>query len=215
MYIGGQHFAHFLGAQVVVVVRKEQPGFLLVAHKAIDLLQKVPALHSDAHVGNGSKDLLMVLFGIVQHLLYSFLFQIQLQCNGVTVGKDLIPFFLQQAGEGSGVRPLGNGCVHIAVVVKDGQPGAHAVRHTQDVAGVHLMIFQLVDHILSHAGVVHQTDKGRTQLYIGDILHHIAAHTAMHLFNAPGVASAGNVGRQGIPLDIHKNSSDDYDAHKR
>ena len=77
------------------------------------------------------------------------------------------------------------------------------------------MVLQLVDHILSHAGVVHQTDKGRAQLYIGDILHHIAAHAAVYLLNAPGVASAGNVCRQGIAFDIHKNSTEHNDSHSK
>ncbi len=76
------------------------------------------------------------------------------------------------------------------------------------------MIFQLVDHILSHAGVVHQAHKGGAQLHIGDILHHVAAHSAVYLLYPAGVAPARNIGGKGVPLDINKNS-DDYDAHKR
>ena len=105
--------------------------------------------------------------------------------------------------------------MHIAVVVKDGQPGTHAVRHALDVLGVHLVVLQLVDHILSHAGVVHQTDKGRAQLYIGDILHHVAAHSAVYLLNAAGIAPARNIGGKGIAFDIHKNSTEHNDSHSK
>ena len=77
------------------------------------------------------------------------------------------------------------------------------------------MVLQLVDHILSHAGVVHQTDKGRAQLYIGDILHHIAAHPAVYLLNAAGIAPARNIGGKGIAFDIHKNSTEHNDSHSK
>ena len=77
------------------------------------------------------------------------------------------------------------------------------------------MVLQLVDHILSHAGVVHQTDKGRAQLYIGDILHHVAAHSAVYLLNAAGIAPARNIGGKGIAFDIHKNSTERNDSHSK
>ena len=35
----------------------------------------------------------------------------------------------------------------------------------------------------------------------------------MHLFNAAGVPSAGDVGGEGIALDVHENCADDYDSH--
>ena len=114
-----------------------------------------------------------------------------------------------------GVRPLGDGSVHITIVVKDGQPCAHTVRLFLDKAGVHLVLCQLVDDVLSHAGVVHQTHKGGAQLHVGNILHHVAAYAAVYLLDASGVAPAGDIGGKGIALDIYKNSSDDYDAHKR
>ena len=105
--------------------------------------------------------------------------------------------------------------MHITIVVKDGQPCAHTVRLFLDKAGVHLVLCQLVDDVLSHAGVVHQTHKGGAQLHVGNILHHVAAYAAVYLLNASGVAPAGDIGGKGIALDIHKNSSDDYDTHKR
>ena len=187
----------------------------MVADETIDLLQKIPPLHGDAHVGDHGKHLFAVLFGVAQGLLHRFFFQIQLQCNGVAVCKNGIALFLQKAGQRGGVRPLGDGGVHIAIVVKNGQPCAHAVRHFLDKAGVDLVPCQLVDDVLSHAGVVHQTHKGGAQLHIGNILHHVAAHAAVYLLDASGVAPAGDIGGKGIALDIHKNSSDDYDAHKR
>ena len=79
---------------MAVIIGEQQPGFLLVTHKAIDLLQEIPALHGNTHVGNGRKNLFVVLFGVVQHLFYSIFFQIQLQRNGIAVGKDLVAPFL-------------------------------------------------------------------------------------------------------------------------
>ena len=215
MDVGGQHLAHLVRGEMAVIVREQQPGFLLVAHKAVDLLQEIPALHGDAHVGDGGKDLFVVLLRVVQHLLDRLFFQVQLQGDSVAVGKNFVALFLQQAGQRGGVRPLGDGGVHIAVVVKDGQPGAHAVRHALDVLGVHLVVLQLVDDVLAHAGVVHQADEGGPQLHVGNVLHHIAAHAAVHLLDAAGIAPARDVGGKGVALDIHKNGSDDYDAHKR
>ena len=214
MDVGGQDFAHLLRAEVVVVIREEQTGLLLVAHKTIDLLQEIAALHGNAHIGNGGKDLFVVFLCVGQNLLDGVFFQIQFQCDGVAVGKDLVALFLQQGGKGAGVRPFGDGSVHIAVVVKDGQPGAHAVRDAPDVLSVHLVVFQLVDDVLPHAGVIHQTDKGGAQLHIGDVLGHIAAHAAVHLLDAPGVAAARDISRKGVALDIHKNSSEYDDSHK-
>ena len=45
-------------------------------------------------VADGRKNLFVVLFGVVQHLFYSIFFQIQLQRNGIAVGKDLVTLFL-------------------------------------------------------------------------------------------------------------------------
>ena len=127
--------------------------------------------------------------------------------------EDLVALLLQQGGQRGGVRALGDGGVDVAVVVKDGQPGTHAIRDLLDVPGVDLVVVQFIDDVLTHAGVVHQTHEGGAQLHIGDVLRHVPAHTAMHLFNAAGVPSAGDVGGEGIALDVHENCADDYDSH--
>ena len=72
---------------------------------------------------------------------------------------------------------------------------------------------QLADNILPRAAVVHKADKGRAQLHVGDILGHIAADAAVHLLDTARVAPARDIGGQRIPLDVHKNSADDYDSH--
>lgn len=69
-----QNPAHLVRGQMAVIIGEQQPGFLLVAHKAIDLLQEIPALHGNTHVGNGRKNLFVVLFGVV-HLFYSIFFR--------------------------------------------------------------------------------------------------------------------------------------------
>ena len=209
----GQHPAHLGRLQVVEIVGEEQPGLLLVADKAIDLLQKIPPLHGNAHVGHHGIDLFAVLFGVAQHLLHGVLFQVDLQRDGVAVGKDLVALVQEQLGQGRGVRPLGDGGGHIAVVVKDGQPGAHAVRHPLDVLGVHLVVGQLVDDVLPKAGFIHQPHKGGPQLHVGNVLRHVPAHAAVHLLHPPGIPPAGDVGGERIALDVHKNCTEYNDSH--
>lgn len=41
-----------------------------------------------------AKTFLLYFFGVVQNLFYSIFFQIQLQRNGIAVGKDLVALFL-------------------------------------------------------------------------------------------------------------------------
>ena len=97
VHIARQHPAHLLRLEMVVIVREEQPGLLLVADKAVDLLQEVPALHGDAHVGDDRIHFFAVLFGVLQGLLDRLFFKVQLQLDAVAVGKDLIPLLRQQA----------------------------------------------------------------------------------------------------------------------
>ena len=75
------------------------------------------------------------------------------------------------------------------------------------------MVGQLINDVLPHARIVHQTHKGRTQFHVGDILRHIAAHTAVHLLHPPSVAPAGDVGREGIALDIDKHRAHHDNTH--
>ena len=79
---------------MVVVVREQQPGLLLVADETIDLLQKIPPLHGDAHVGDYGKHLFAVLFGIAQGLLHRFFFEVQFQRNGIAVCKNSVALLL-------------------------------------------------------------------------------------------------------------------------
>ena len=73
---------------------------------------------------------------------------------------------------------------------------------------------QLVNDVLAGAGVVHQTDEGGAQLDIGNVLRHVAADAAVDLLDPARVAPARDIGGQRIPLDVHKNRTDDYNAHK-
>ena len=153
--VPGQYLSHLAGGEMLVVVREEQTGLLLVADEAVDLLQIVAALHGDAHVGDCGKDLLVVFPGIAEHLLDRVFLEVQLDGDGVAVLEDLVALLLQQGGQRGGVRALGDGGVDVAVVVKDGQPGTHAIGDLLDVSGVDLVVVQLVDDVLAHAGVVH------------------------------------------------------------
>ena len=149
----------------------------------------------------------------MQHLLDGLLLKVQLNGDAVTVRKDLIALLLQQPGQRRGVGPLGDGGADIAVIVKHGQPCAHAVRHAPDVPGIDLVSGQLVDDILTGAGFIHKADKGGAQLHIGNILGHIAADAAVYLLDPACVAPARYVGGQRIPLNIHKNSTDHNNTH--
>ena len=211
--VPGQHLSHLGGGEVAVVVREEQPGLLLVADEAVDLLQIVAALHGDAHVGDGGKDLLFVLLGVVEHLLDGLFLEVQLDGDAVAVPEDLVALLFQQGGQRGGVGPLGDGRVDVAVVVEDGQPCAHAVGDFLDVSGVDLVVVQFVDDVLPHAAVIHKAHEGGAQLHVGNVLRHIPAHAAVHLLHPPGVPSAGDVGGERIALDVHKNCADDYDSH--
>ena len=72
---------------------------------------------------------------------------------------------------------------------------------------------QLVNDVLAGAGVVHQTDEGGAQLNVGNVLRHVAADAAVDLLDPARVAPARDVGGQWIPLDVHKDCTDDYNAH--
>ena len=197
-YISGQRAAHFLRPHMVVFVRKEDPRFLLVADKTVDLLQKVTPLHGNAHVGNRGIYLFVVFLCKIQDLLYSVFFQIKFNGNAIAVLKNFIAFF-RPAGRSGG---LVSGRLEMAattspLIIEHSQPGAHAVRHALDIAGVHLVARQFINNILPCASVIHQAYKGGAQLHVGDILRHIAAHTAVYLFYPPGVAPARNIGGKG------------------
>ena len=59
------------------------------------------------------------------------------------------------------------------------------------------MIFQLVDHILSHAGVVHQTDKGRTPLGMRDVATVFAANNPKtKVFDGKTLTLGGSCSRE-------------------
>ena len=55
-HVGGQRGAHLVRRQVAVIVGEHQPGLLLVADKAVDLLREAAALHGNAHVGDRGVD---------------------------------------------------------------------------------------------------------------------------------------------------------------
>ena len=99
-HVGGQRGAHLVRRQVAVIVGEHQPGLLLVADKAVDLLQEAAALHGNAHVGDRGVDLFAVLFGVVQNLLDSLLLQIKLDGDAVAVGKDLVALSFNNAVSG-------------------------------------------------------------------------------------------------------------------
>ena len=72
---------------------------------------------------------------------------------------------------------------------------------------------QMADHVLSGAVVVNHADKCRAQSYIRNIFRDIAADTAVRLDHAADIPAAGNKFVVGVTLDIHKNSTENDNAH--
>ncbi len=143
----------------------------------------VHSLTAAAHVGNGRKHLFAVLFGVLQVCLTVSFSRSSSSAMAVAFGKDLIPLLGQQADE-RWWYPAAWRWRQSHHPVVDGQPGAHAVRYLFDEPGIDLVSGQLVDDILTGAGFIHKADKGGAQLYIGNILHHVAAHSAVYLLHS-------------------------------
>ena len=87
-----------------VVVGEQDAHLLLVADKAAGLLQKVPALHGDAHVGHHGVYVLAVFFGVLKHPLDDLLVHVDFQGDAVGVPEDLVPLF-RPAGRSEAAGP--------------------------------------------------------------------------------------------------------------
>ena len=121
---------------------------------------------------------------------------------------------LQQLQHGVHLGALGNGADDVAGGVEHRQPHAHAVGHGGHKAGVHLVVFELADHLRPFGGVVHHAHKAGAQFHIGDILHHVAANAAVDDLHRAGVAPGGDILVVGKALDVHKYVADDDDRHR-
>ena len=213
LYVVGQNVPQLLRSSVVVVLREQDPRLLLVAHEAGAEAQKVPPFHGDTHVGHSGKHRLAVFFRVVKDRLYDLLVTVDLQGDAVGIAEDLVSVIVQNVHNRPQIRPLGNGGHHVAAVVENGQPGAHAVRHGPDVIRVDLVVLQLADHVRSSAGGVHQTDEGGPQLHVGNVLHQIPADAAVDDLHPSGVPPTGNIYIGGIPLNIHENGAQHHNTH--
>ena len=65
-------------------------------------------------------------------------------------------------------------------------------------------MIQFLDHVRPGASLIHQADKRGFQFNVGDVFHHIAGDSAMHLHNTAGIPSARNVLCDRVSLDIYK-----------
>ena len=83
------------------VVRAEQQSrLLLVADESAQILQKIPALQADAHIGYQTVNGLAVFLRQRQRLFHNGLLRIHLNDNAVRVPKNLIPLFFQNIQDG-------------------------------------------------------------------------------------------------------------------
>ena len=98
-------------------------------------------------------------------------------------------------------------------MVKDRQPGTHAVLHGADIVHVDLVALELADHLRAGAVVVHQTHIGGAKLHVGNVLRHVPADAAVDLLDPAHVPPLGDVLIRGEALNVHKNCADDYDTH--
>jgi len=204
---------HFVGREAVVIFRKQNARLLLVADEAVHRAQKVAPLDGDAHVGHDRVDGLTVLFRQRERTLDDVLFHVDLEQNAVGLRKNFIALLVENVGNGAQVGPLGDRRGHVACVVKDGEPGSHAVGCCADVARVDLVALELFDNVRARARVVDKAHERRPQLDVRDVLDDVAAHAAVHLHNAARVAPAGDVGREGIALDIDKHRAHHDNTH--
>ena len=204
---------HFVRRETVVIFRKQDARLLLVADEAVHRAQKVAPLDGDAHVGHDRIDGLTVLFRQRERALDDVLFHVDLEQNAVGLRKNFIALLVENVGNGAQVGPLGDRRGHVACVVKDGEPGSHAVGCCADVARVDLVALELFDNVRARARVVDKAHERRPQLDVRDVLDDVAAHAAMHLHDAARVAPAGDVGREGIALDIDKHRAHHDNTH--
>ena len=124
-----------------VVRAEQQPRLLLVADESTQILQKVPALQADAHIGYQTVNGLAVFLRQRQRLFHNGLLRIHLNDNAVRVPENLVPVFFQNIQDGGQVRTLGNGGNHISVVVEDRQPSAHTVGNLTHIIRIDLVVF--------------------------------------------------------------------------
>ena len=85
-----------LGGIFPVVLQKQQPRLQLVADEAVKLLQKVPALGGNAHVGHQPKEFDLMLLSQGDDLLDNFLVQIHFNHHRVGLFKNLVALFPEQ-----------------------------------------------------------------------------------------------------------------------
>ena len=112
--------------------------------------------------------------------------------------------FVEDVADRCKIRTLGDRGDDIAVVVKDGEPGPQSVRSPHDIIGLDFVTLQFLDDVRSQSRIIDDTDVGRTKFQIGDILHDIAAHTAVDLNDAADVSSRRDELIDRITFDINE-----------
>ena len=155
----------------------------------------------------------MVLFRQRERALDDVLFHVNLQKDTVGLRENFVALLIEDIGDGAQVGPLGNRRGHIARVVEDGEPCAHAVGRCADIARVDLVALELFDNVRARARVVDKAHECRPQLDVRDVLDDVAAHAAVYLHDAARITPAGDVGREGIALDIDKHRAHHDNTH--
>jgi hypothetical protein len=72
---------------------------------------------------------------------------------------------------------------------------------------------ELLHHGSAQGTVIHNANKGRPQLCVGNILHHVPGNAAVDVFYPTYIASGGKIVVLREALDIHECCADDYDTH--
>ena len=110
------------------------------------------------------------------------------------------------------VRTLGDRTGHVSIVVKQRKPGAQAVLRTPDILRIDPVAVQLLDDVRADAAMIHNTDKGRLQFHVRNVLRHIPADSAVHLNHPPGISPARKVLRGRISLDVDEDCSHNHNS---
>jgi hypothetical protein len=79
--------------------------------------------------------------------------------------------------------------------------------------GIDSMLPEAGQDVISRAAGINQGQENRFQAQVAQVLCYIPADAAVHIPDFSGVPASRDIGAGRIPLDIHKDGTDDDDTH--
>ena len=71
----------------------------------------------------------------------------------------------------------------------------------------------MVEDLRAESRVIHDADKGRPELHVGNVFRHVPADASVGPDHPADIAPARNILFQRIALDIHKYRTDNQNSH--